>query len=439
MELSKIEGNHLKIILKRGDVATFLHSIVEPFVFRAQEEAIPFEVTIQPAAAMHLFDQDILAKVVVNLLSNAFKYRDEGTTVRFSSKMDGEQLLLEVSNENRQLDTNKLRKLFERFYQSDGTVTGFGIGLSLVKDLLALYDGSIDAQLDDGMVTFKVKMPLTANKKNAVVVEETAEIISEKKNLETVESDDIPILLIADDNSDIRKVVADIFRNEYRILEARDGEEAFQLAQNEIPDVIISDVMMPKMDGFALATSLKNSELTSLVPVVLLTAKTSEEAHLSALKSAADAYLTKPFNHDILVATVTQLLQERKKLQEHYSRELILRPVEIAISTADERFIERLEAIIKTELVNPDLSADQFSTHMNMSRMQLHRKLKSLFGVPASEFIRNERLKTAAELLKNPDLTVAEVAYSSGFNDATYFSRSFKKVYGLSPTEFRSN
>jgi DNA-binding response OmpR family regulator len=437
LELSRIEGGHLNIMLKKGNVSSFLNALLEPFQFRAKEEGVPFEVEVQVSEGPHYFDRDILTKIVVNLLSNAFKYR-EGGPVTFISRIHNEKLELEIENYNDQVKEKDLPRFFERFYQKDGTAVGFGIGLALVKNLVAICEGSIHAGLDKGKVMISVEMPLKKDLKDAILIEENNDSPSNQQvQAIEIESDEVPVLLIADDHPDIRTVLKDIFKEDFTILEASNGEEAFKLAQKEIPDMVISDVMMPKKDGYALVKALKEDELTSSVPVVLLTAKAGDEARLKSLQTQADGYLTKPFNHKIVKATVHQLLHERKKLQERYSRELILRPVDIAINTADERFIQRLETVMDTELTNPDFTTDEFASRMNLSRMQLHRKLKSLLGVSATEFVRNERLKAAAELLKNPKLSIAEVAYSSGFNEATYFSKCFKDIYGLSPSDFR--
>jgi YesN/AraC family two-component response regulator len=276
-------------------------------------------------------------------------------------------------------------------------------------------------------------LPLALSNENAVVIptKEASSIIDSK----TIPDTELPILLIVDDNADIRKVLKDIFYKNYQILEAQDGEQALKIAQKEIPDCIISDVMMPKMDGFEFTSALKKDELTSFIPVILLTAKTSDEAHLEALKSTADIYLTKPFNNEIVSATVGQLINERKKLQDRYSKELILRPTDIVINSVDEKFVARLQKIVDENVSKSDYTADDFAQDAAMSRMQLHRKLKTLFGVSATEFLRNERLKIAAELLKKGGVTISEVAYAIGFNDVSYFSKCFKELYKCTPSE----
>jgi DNA-binding response OmpR family regulator len=249
----------------------------------------------------------------------------------------------------------------------------------------------------------------------------------------------LPILLVVDDHSEIRSVITSIFETDYKVMQAKNGKEALTLAQKDIPDIVISDIMMPEMDGFEFCKEIKNNELTSFIPIILLTAKTSDTSHLEALQSSADAFLTKPFNHEVLKATVTQQLQERKKLQAHYSQELILKPTDVLINSVDEKFINRLQEVFQQEFVNPDFNTELFASKMTMSRMQLHRKLKSLFGVSATEFVRNERLKTAADLIKNKQLSISEIAYGVGFNDVYYFSKCFKDLYKIAPSEYQKS
>jgi signal transduction histidine kinase/DNA-binding response OmpR family regulator len=437
LELSKIEKGKLKIILKKGNLTSFINSLIEPFVFQAKSNNIPFEVNVQTHEDLTYFDKDILNKIIVNLLSNAFKHRESGP-VTFTTKIIEEKLKLEVTNYSTAIKSNNFEKLFDRFYQYDSNATGFGIGLSLVKELVTFYEGTIKTRLDDGKVIVGVEIPLSTTIKNAVIIDQTSS--SSATNAiaaSTKEPEDSPILLIADDNADIRSVLKDIFASEFTILEAENGKEAFEIAHKEIPDVLISDIMMPQVDGYALVKKLKEDELTSSIPIILLTAKASEKHHIKGLEHEVDAFISKPFSHELIKAKVQQLLQERKRLQDRYSRELVLKPMDIAVNMADEKFIEKLDTILNSELANSNFTADNFATAMNLSRMQLHRKLKSLLGVSATEFIRNERLKSAAKLLKESNISIAEAAYASGFNEVTYFSRSFKKLYGLSPSDFR--
>lgn len=437
LELSKLDSGHLKLILKAGNLTSFLYSIIEPFEFQAKENKIRFKSDIQKTTTTYHFDKDVVEKICTNLLSNALKYTAENEEITFLSKITNDEIKLQVSNTGTKLKPEDLPKLFERFYQENTTKQGVGIGLALVKELVQLYEGKIETSIENTTLNFTVTLPLHIENNNALVINEANENSSIENEIER--NAELPLLLLVDDNSEIRSVLKTIFKNEFIILEAEDGEKALKIAKKEIPDCIISDVMMPKMDGFQFTKAIKSNELTSFIPVILLTAKTSEQSHLESLQSAADAFLTKPFNNEIVRNTVLQLITERKKLQERYSQELVLRPVDIVINSVDEKFLEKLQDILETELSNADFSTDDFATKIGMSRMQLHRKLKSLLGVSATEFLRNERLKTAVELLKKGNGNISEIAYCVGFNDVSYFSKCFKEVYNCTPSEYKSS
>ncbi len=434
LALSKIDSGSLKLILKEGDLSSFLNSIIEPFTFHAQENKIKFKSSIEKSTQAHHFDKDIIEKIVTNLLTNAFKYAPENEMINFTSSINENQLHILVSNTGSNLTKEDIPKLFERFYQKMENQQGIGIGLALVKELVDLYHGKIKASIVDGVLSFSVTLPLQIDASNAIVVmtevqDRSITEINENKN-------ELPILLVVDDNPEIREILISIFKSTFNVLEAEDGEKGLKIAQKEIPDCIISDVMMPKMDGFLFTKSIKENEITSFIPVILLTAKTSDDAHLDALKSTADAFLTKPFNHSILQETVNQLLQERKKLRQRYSKELILKPIDIVINSTDERFLDRLQTLINEQISNPEFSTEEFANKMGMGKMQLYRKLKSLIGLSVTEYLRSERLKAAAMLLKKGNGNISEIAYSVGFNDLSYFSKCFKEMYHCSPSEF---
>ncbi|HRE76673.1 MAG TPA: response regulator [Flavobacterium sp.] len=433
LELSKLDSGKLKLILKEGNIGLFLNSIIESFSFQAKENKLSFSSTIEKNTENHHFDKDVIEKIVTNLLSNAIKYTAENEKVNFTSSTENNQLKLVVSNSGSEIKKEEINKLFERFYQKKENHQGVGIGLALVKELVELYNGKIETTVENGLLSFTVLLPLEKSNQNAIVVtKETTQLLNDQNTNES----ELPILLLVDDNQDVRTILKDIFKENYQIIEAADGEQALKIAKKEIPDCIISDVMMPKMDGFEFTKQIKTNELTSFIPVILLTAKTSDEAHLEGLKSTADAFLTKPFNNEILKATVLQLIAERKKLHTRYSQELILRPVDIVINSVEEKFIEKLQLILNKELANSEFSSDDFAASIGMSRMQLHRKLKSLLGVSTSEFLRNERLKASTELLKKGKANISEIAYSVGFNDVSYFSKCFKEMYHCTPTEY---
>lgn len=434
LELSKIDSGNLKLLLKKGNIGAFLSTIIEAFELLANERQLNFKKSIHKIKENNYFDKDVLEKIVSNLLTNAIKYTPEKGTVEIITKQEKNILTLAIINETINLKEDDIKKMFDYFYQKDSSASGFGIGLTLVKELIDLYEGTIDTKLISKKLHFKITIPLSIENLNAVMVPET--IQNQKIEFIELENNELPLLLIVDDNSEIRLILKEIFTDEFKIIEAENGFEGLKIAQKEIPDCIISDVMMPKMDGFEFTKAIKTNELTSFIPIILLTAKTSDATHLEGLKSTADAFLTKPFNHEIVKATANQLIAERKKLHKRYSQELILRPVDIIINSVDEKFIEKLQNILDKNLSNSEYTAENFAVEIGMSRMQLHRKLKSLLGVSSTEFLRNERLKVGAELLKKGNGTISEIAYSIGFSDVSYFSKCFKEIYQCTPTEY---
>lgn len=434
LALSKIDSGNLKLLFKKEIVIDFLQNVIAPFRFEANEKKKIFEVIFTEGCNPYYFDKDVLEKIVSNLLSNAFKYTSEKNTITFEAIISNEILTLIVSNTGTQIKQEELPQLFERFYQKKETNVGFGLGLTLVKELVDLYKGTIQVQVHKDTLTFQVTLPLQKEHDNAIIIEEKEMSLHLHEN---TTGSNVPLLLIVEDNADIRKLLISVLQDSYSILEAKDGIEGLEIAQKEIPDCIISDIMMPKLSGYELTQKIKSDELTSFIPVILLTADASEKSQLQGVKSAADAFLTKPFHNEILRETISQILLERKKLQERYRQELILKPTEIVVDSYDEKFIARLEIILDNNLSNPDFTTEDFANEANISRMQLHRKLKSLFGVSATEFIRNERLKLAYELLQKPNVTVSEVAYAVGFNEITYFSKCFKDYFSVPPSSIQ--
>ena len=435
LELSKIDSGNLKLIFKEGNINDFLTLLIESFTFQAETNNLTLISSIKKQQEKHYYDKDVLEKIVTNMLSNAIKYAKEGSQISFKCEIENSNLVLKFSNETTDLKAEDINKLFDRFYQNEeNKKQGFGIGLALVKELVTLYQGKIETSFKSNILSFQIMLPLQISNPNSIVITNEKQKVS-LENASDFESDQ-PILLLVDDNYEIRSLLKELFKDNYRILEAENGVIALKIAQKEIPDCIISDVMMPKMDGFAFTKAIKTNELTSFIPIILLTANTSDDAHLEGLKSTADAFLTKPFNNAIVIETVLQVINERKRLQERYSQELILKPTDIVVDSYDEKFINKLQIILDQNIANSDFTAEDFANQTNISRMQLHRKLKSLFGVSATEFIRNERVKLAAELLKKESATVSEIGYAVGFNDISYFSKCFKEVFEMSPSEY---
>lgn len=354
-------------------------------------------------------------------------------------------MIIEVENENTSLSAHDLNKLFGRFYQADKSAEGVGIGLSLIKELTLLSGGKVSvAKKTEDTISFTVTIPITKASYNKNIIEEGPVEYDFIKGQEAsvifkTKDEDIPLLLIVEDNTEIRKFIVSLFDEKCRILEAVNGLEGIKLATNEVPDLIISDIMMPEKDGIALCNTLKKDVRTSHIPIILLTAKVGEENELKGLQNKADDYITKPFNADILIQKVYNAITSRKELQQRYSQHLYLRPKDIAVSSYDEEFLEEIQQIIDTKITDPEFKTEDFARELNLSRMQLHRKLKALTGLSTTEFIRSQRLKTAASLLRSADLTISEIAYTVGFNTPSYFIKCFKEVYHCTPNEYISS
>ncbi len=453
LDISKIEAGSLKLKIAKKELIPFIGSMADSFSYAAKQKELNYSINNNPTTNDTWFDKDVLEKIVTNLLSNAIKYTPTKGSVVCDAFVKENQFYFETKNTGKGLSEEELTKVFERFYQLNENKQGVGIGLALVKELVLLHKGTITVEsIPDKWTTFKVVIPIhkeVFNEKeivdkvaikstNEVIVNSDASGVTSKVNsiIDTSKDPDGPILLIVDDNTDIRTYVSTIFKDTYTILTAKNGQEGIDLAIEHIPNIIISDIMMPVKNGIELCNTVKVDERTSHIPIILLTAKAGEENEIEGIKTGADDYVTKPFNEELLKLRVQKLIESRKKLQERYSQEVILRPKDIAITSVDEQFLQRLQKVLDDKLVESSFSVENFSKAVGMSRMQLHRKLKALTGLSATEFIRSQRLKLAAQLLKKSEINVSQVGYSVGFNDHAYFSKCFKEMYHCTPSEF---
>ena len=447
LDLSKIDAGHLKLHLQNGKLLHHIAALCQSFSYYAKQKRINYEINVEQTEHIVWFDKDAIEKIIVNLLSNALKYTPENGTVVCNANINANKLVLEVKNNGKGISEQELNTIFERFYQTDEQNQGTGIGLALTKELVELHKGSIEVTSEPNEWTsFKVILSIDKNSFNNVTIltnpntDVTVDIplhiehpIDEHEDF--VDSEQ-PILLIVEDNNDLRNLLKQTFADHYNVMTAANGAIGVESALEHIPDLIISDIMMPEKDGFALTYELKNDERTSHIPIILLTAKAGDETKLESIVSGADDFITKPFNSKILSAKVSKLIEIRRKLQSRYSQEIILRPKDIAITNLDELFLEKVQDVLDTYLMESSFSIEDFSRAVGMSRMQLHRKIKALTGLSASEFIRSQRLKLAAQLLKKSDINISQVGYTIGFNDHAYFSKCFKKDYKCTPTEY---
>ncbi len=467
LDLSKLEAGQMHVELEKVELVRYFRTRASAFSSLAESREIGFELTQNKAECWGLIDIDKTEKILTNLLSNAFKFTKKGKTVfiiiEFPTQKS-EQLTIKIKDEGIGISKEKLPRIFDRFYQVESAQNrgyeGTGIGLALVKELVEVLNGEIFIESEEDFgTTVTLKLPIESYDLESELVEKTVKIIEfPEPNAEAVllnseaalmhyrgeigerrlnRKYDKDLLLIIDDNADIRQYISRIFEEEYQIIEAIDGEDGLQKAIERVPDVIISDLMMPKMDGFELCKNIKTNEATSHIPVILLTAKATVESRIEGFEQEADDYLTKPFNTDEIKARVRNVILIREKLKKYFAEKIDnLIPHEVKISTLDEVFIQKAIAIIEQNLSNSKFDVVQFSEEMNISPSQLLRKFKALTNLTINEFVRDFRLQRAAELLKNKSGTVSEIAFQVGFEHLSYFSKMFQEKFGKLPSEY---
>ena len=439
LEVSKIKSGKLQLKIQKGNLGLLLQSIVSNFFYFAAERNIRINSDI-PLITEVWFDPDKIEKIVGNLLQNAVKFGKPGTEVMLLSLSKENKLHLSVSNHSFVRYTQvEISQFFDKFYKPDTKIEGFGIGLSLVKDLVELNKGQISLHLEDkDCFRVEITIPLERNsfRPEQVLEEEVGEEDKGYKANESIAGDDAPLVLVVEDNSSVRSFIIGELRPNYNILEAENGRDGLFLALKKIPDLIISDVMMPEMDGIELCQTLKNDEKTSHIPIILLTAKSEEGNILKGLEVGADDYMLKPFGIKQLLVRIEKLIELRKNLRIRYSGKTSISPNEIAITSVDEKFLEKIQRIVDQDLGDSNFTVDEFCKKLGMSRMQLHRKLTALTGLSTSAFIRDQRLRMAIQRLGKSGESISEIAYAVGFSSPSYFIKCFKETYGVTPKDF---
>ena len=441
LDLSMIDSGQRKLTIKQGNLAILLKQLISAFQYKAAEKNIAISSSIKDLKNVW-FDTDIIEKVVSNLLSNSIKYSPESSTIVFEASNQEGVLVLSVINQSDFVGKKDLSKLFQRFYQDNKLSEGVGVGLALVRELVTLSNGTIIANnIDDNKIQFTVSIPIDSSAFEDEVLVFDDQIENKEPQIspqvESVEREN-PLLLVVEDEADIRAFIISIFKNNYQVIEAENGKIDITKALKKMPDLIISDIMMPEIDGIQLCNTLKTNELTSHIPIILLTAKVGEENEIEGVKTGADAYVTKPFKSEKLKIRVEKLIENRRQLQKHFSKTLSIKP-ELSITSTESDFLKRLQTVLDEHITEPDFTSERFGKLMHMSRTQLHRKLKAISGMSASEFIRSQRLKLAIRLLEESDASISEIAYQVGFNTPSYFSKCFKEEYNCTPNEYLSN
>ncbi len=452
LDLSKLESGKLKLQVSEGDLGRFVNAVAGSFESLAERRQIHFEINVPSKDSVCFFDKDKVQKVLANLLSNAFKFTHPGDRVSVRVALNKGHVTIIVSDSGMGIPSAQLPQLFERFAASSPSEVqaGSGIGLALAKELTELHGGtlSVKSENQEGSV-FTVSFPISKDSftpeqivesKDSLPVSDFAASLSSYPEpikssfgdlLSTV---DKPLLLLVEDNVDLRAYIADTMRNDFQIIEAENGKVAIEKAIEITPDLVISDVMMPEMDGITFCKLLKTNEKTSHVPIILLTARAEQADKLEGLHTGADDYLIKPFDARELLIRATNLITQRKKLQDLYRSTLhTFSPADVKIDSMDAIFLQKIKDTVEASLEDENFSVVQLGHKIGMSRSQLHRKLSALTGFSPNEVIRNMRLERAKQLLEKKVGTVSEIAYLCGFSSPAYFIKCFKDYFGSTP------
>lgn len=459
LELSQLEAASIPLKAKKENLIDFLRGLTMSFELLANEKNIYLKFESAEESLITLIDRDKLEKIINNLLSNAFKFTKEGGTisVKVEKKFDdkNEIVVVKISDTGIGIPDNKLEKIFDRFYQADNSekkkYSGSGIGLALVKELVDLHKWNISVTSKENVGTeFQLIIPAgdylvnDEKYKEAPIVENILDLKPVSNFIEDVEEINEHIkpasgkssILIVDDSKDVRIYLSGLLKSNYNIIEAKDGKEGIDLAAEISPDLIISDIMMPEMDGIEFCKRIKTDFRTSHIPVILLTAKVSDKSKIEGLETGADDYLTKPFNSAELFIRIKNLLEQRKRLKEKFGKDLNVNPSLITQNPIDKEFLEKAFIIAGKNLDNPDFDAESFAKDLFMSLSQLRRKLKAVTGQAPGEFLRTYKLKRAAQMLLEKKLNVTQIALEVGFNSPSHFTKAFREQFNCLPSDF---
>ncbi len=470
LDLSKLEAGRMPLRAQHGNLVPFLKGIVHSFSSYAERKQLTLQFAAASETILLAFDPDKLEKIIANLLSNAIKFTPGPGTIRVTvsvpppaSDEDEAGVEIRVKDSGPGIPEEERAAIFDRFHQVDDSPTrtqgGTGIGLALTKELVELHGGTISVESEVGFgSTFTIRIPLIVEseiekpdeatvdaeaqtaawlmqEREETIEEETAKPSSQADQPAPLKRSDLPLLLIVEDHADVRAYLRGCLEAQYRIEEAEDGVAGLEKARTLMPDLIITDVMMPRMDGHTFCRHVKADKALNHIPVIMLTAKASEESKIEGLLARVDDYLYKPFNAQELQARVANLIAVRRLLQERYRRDLLLQASEVSVQSAGDLFISEARTVVERHL-DEALDIDTFAHEMHLEKRQLQRKLKDLTGQTPTEFILTIRLSRAKQLLDAQAGSVSEIAYDVGFNSASYFTKRFRERFGLTPSEY---
>lgn len=467
LDLAKLDSGRMHLHVTRNDARRFVAYLVSSFRWLAERKSIALSYQCADDVAEASFDREKIGKALMNLISNALKFTPAHgkvhVSVRRSARDADDFLEISVHDTGPGISEDQIPQVFERFYQGgptgEGIPTGSGVGLALVRELVELHHGSVAVKSEPGFgSTFTVRLPLAASR--YAPEEILAEGVSATEQLEVhgwelpqyeldlqeeaapsdrpEESAELPAVLVVDDEPDVRVYLKSLLRDAYRVLEAADGQEALDLMRSERPDLVISDIMMPKIDGIMLCRKAKADAGLNHIPIVLLTARVGDEGHTEGLLSGADDFVVKPFNAEMLLARVENLIEIRRQLRHRFSDEIVLKPAEVVVQSADAELLHRVQEVVESHMGNGNFGVEWLADEIGMSPRHLQRKMRSLTRLSAKGFINMMRLERAAQLIQQHAGNVSEVAYQVGFQDAGYFSKLFKQSFGVTPTAYQT-
>jgi len=467
LQLSSLETGNLKLEVSEGDLTGFVRTIILSFLSLAESKEIHFEYDLEESPDLLFYDKDKLDKIVSNLVSNALKFTPPGESVKVTlqysqndESSNGIHAVIKVADTGMGMNEEELDKIFNRFYQVGNSDSrdheGSGIGLALVKELVDLYRGEIkvESEPSKGSV-FSVKFPasmdyfqekeiLTVAQENTDVEIQGAAFGLSKESADLVinedeehrDDSDKPVLLIVEDNADLRTYLSSNLVDHYQVLEAKDGRDGLSKALECIPDLVISDLMMPGMDGMEMCNKLKSDTRTSHIPLIMLTAKADRDSKIGGLEKGADDYLLKPFDPEELQIRVRNLVEQRRRLREKYREEFLVDTHDLQIAAPEDAFLSRVVDCVNKHLPDLEFNVDRLGREIGLSRTQTYRKILAVTGQTPRELIKNTRLKLAARMFREGHNNVSRVMYAVGFNSSAYFAQNFRTLFGMNPSQY---
>ena len=450
LDFRKVQNGKMELRLSDFNLTENMKQWIMLFSASAQKKHITISMEA-PDTILLRADQDKIERICYNLLSNALKYTSEGGKISLQAIKKDERVIISVTDSGCGISNNELPYIFDRFYQAKNAGRGTGIGLAIVKAFTELHHGVVSATSVEGKgSTFSINIPVrqegTVSKQPTEKVEQLVEpsaikeIPNQARHIDELvqpHQTDKPEVLIIDDNIDIRTYLRSVLSEKYNVSEASDGKVGLELARKIVPDIVLSDIMMPVMDGLEFCQQLKTDKAISHIPVILLTARSLDEQRAEGYEHGADAYISKPFSLRLLLSRIDNLIESRKKLNQTWSKGVEDDEIGNLSNEIDKSFLKQLRKIIQENLSNSDLSVEQIGDEIGLSRVQLYRKVKSLTGYSPVEMLRKARLMRARHLLQTTDKSVSEVAYAVGFSTPSYFSKCYKEEFDLQPAQER--